>query len=84
VLRTFGHKREDLTRDWKKLHNEGFITCPLCHLLLKWRCAEYVASMKEKRKSYKVFIGKTSLRVSFGPQNKNPVVSQASSTFGCS
>jgi hypothetical protein len=78
VLRTFGHKREEVTRDWKRLYNDGFISCTLYLLLLRWRTrwAEYIASMEEKRMSYKILVGKTSLRVSFGSQNKKPVFSQ--------
>jgi hypothetical protein len=71
-LRTFGHKTEEVTTNWEKLHNEDFISCVLCHLLLRWRrrWAKYVASMEEKRKSYKILVGKTSYGFQLDPRIK--------------
>jgi len=32
----FGHKGEEVTGGWRKLHNEELITCMLHQMLLKW------------------------------------------------
>jgi hypothetical protein len=72
VLRTvFGPKRDEVTREWRKLHNEEL------HILYsspniirhiksrRMRWAGHVARMGEERKLHKVLVGK--------PEGKKPL-----------
>jgi hypothetical protein len=69
LRRIFGTKRDEVTGEWRKLHNEelrNFI-CP--QILLgksrRMRWAGHVARMGEERKVYKVLVGK--------PEGKRPL-----------
>jgi hypothetical protein len=35
LRRIFGHKREEVTGSWRKLHNGSFIICTLHQILLE-------------------------------------------------
>jgi hypothetical protein len=58
--RIFGLKRDEVTRKWKKLHNEDLsdLYCsPNIVRMIKWRrirWAGYVARMGDRRNVYKV------------------------------
>jgi hypothetical protein len=71
LRRIFGPKRDEVTGEWKKLHNEelhSFYSSPDIIRQFKsrrMRCAGHVARMGEERKEYKVLVGK--------PEGKRPL-----------
>jgi hypothetical protein len=64
LRRIFGPRRDKVTRDWKKLHNEelhDLYTSPRIIRIMKsrmMRWAGHVARMGEKRKAYRFLVGK--------------------------
>jgi hypothetical protein len=60
----FGHEREEVTGDWRKLHNEGLHALhpspdriwEMDPVMKSW--AVHVARMGEKRNAYRVLVGK--------------------------
>jgi hypothetical protein len=71
VLRIFGPKRDEVTGEWRKLHNEklhNLYSSPDIIRQIKsrqMRWAGHVAHMGEDRKVYKVLVGK--------PEGKRPL-----------
>jgi hypothetical protein len=71
LRRMFGPKRDEVTGEWRKLHNEelyNMYTSPDIIRQVKLRrvrWAGYVACMGEERKVYKVLVGK--------PKGKRPL-----------
>jgi hypothetical protein len=71
LRRTFGPKRDEVTRDWRKLHNEGLhnlYSSPNIIRMIKSRrmtWAGHVARMREKRNAYRILVGK--------PEGKRPL-----------
>jgi hypothetical protein len=71
LRRIFGPRRDEVTGEWKKLHNEelhNLYSSPDIIRQIKSRrmCwAEHVARMGEERKMYKVLVGK--------PKGKRPL-----------
>jgi len=65
VLRIFGHRRDQVTGEWRKLHNEELnnlywspnILRVINSRRLRW--ARYVARMDERRGVYRVLVEKT-------------------------
>jgi hypothetical protein len=70
LRRTFGPKREDMSRGWRKLHNEKLYnlhssSCTITivkTMMIRW--AEHVALTGEKRNAYRILVGK--------PEGKKP------------
>jgi hypothetical protein len=71
LRRIFGPKRDEVTGEWRKLHNKE-----LCNLyssqsiiriikLRRMRWAEHVARMGEKKNAYRLFVGM--------PEGKRPL-----------
>jgi hypothetical protein len=65
VLRIFGPKWDEVTRGWRKLHNEelhNLYTSPTIFRMVKWRrrvrLAGRVARMGENRTAYRILVGK--------------------------
>ena len=61
LRRIFGPKRDELTGEWKKLHNEELndLFCSLnIFRAIKMRWAGHVACMAERRGVYRVLVGK--------------------------
>jgi hypothetical protein len=65
LRRIFGHKRDEVTGEWKKLHNEELNNL-YCSPNIVWviksrrmRWAGHVARMGEGRVVYRVLVGKT-------------------------
>ena len=64
LRRIFGPKRDDVTREWRKLHNEELndLYCsPNIVRVIKWRrmrWAGHAARMGEGRGVYRVLVGK--------------------------
>jgi hypothetical protein len=63
LRRIFGPKRDEVTGEWRKLHNEEL--CDLYSLpsiiriiKLRIRWAGHVARMEEKRNAYRLLVGK--------------------------
>ena len=64
LRRIFEYKREQLTREWRRLHNEElfalYSSTNVIRVIksrrIKW--AGYVLRMGEKRGAYRVFVGK--------------------------
>jgi hypothetical protein len=59
LRRIFGPRRDEMTRKWRKLHNEelnDLYLSPNIFRVIKW--AEHVARMGEKRGVYRVSVGK--------------------------
>jgi hypothetical protein len=71
LRRIFGPKRNEVTGEWRKLHNEELhnlysspdIIRQVKSMRMRW--AGYVARMGEERKVYKVVVGK--------PEGKRPL-----------
>jgi hypothetical protein len=63
LRRIFGPKRDDVTREWRELHNEelhDLNSSPSIIRIksLRMRWAGHVARMGEKRNAYKLLVGK--------------------------
>ena len=75
LKRIFGPKRDGVTEEWKKLHNEGFndvYTLPNIVRVIKsrrMRWAGHVTRMEEGRGVHKVLMGKPDLRGHWGDQD---------------
>ena len=65
LRRVFGHKREEVTGEWRKLHNEelNYLYCSQNIVrMIKWRRMRwtgYVARMRWEEKLYRVLVGKS-------------------------
>jgi hypothetical protein len=65
LKRIFGPKRDEVTGEWRKLHNEelrDFYSSPSIIRIIKsrrMRWAGHVARMKEKRNAYRLLVGKS-------------------------
>jgi hypothetical protein len=64
LRRIFGTKRDEVTGEWRKLHNEELLdlhSSPSIIRIIKsrrMRWAGHVARMGEKRNAYRLFVGK--------------------------
>jgi hypothetical protein len=64
LRRLFGPKRDGVTGEWRKLHNEEFrdlCSSPSIIRIIKsrrMRCTGHVARMGEKRNTYRLLVGK--------------------------
>jgi hypothetical protein len=64
LRRIFGPKKNDVTGEWRKLHNEEFhdlYSSPsIIRIIKSWRMrwAGLVARMGEKRNAYRLLVGK--------------------------
>jgi hypothetical protein len=73
VLRIFGPKRDEVTGEWRKLHNRelrDLYSSPSKIRMIKskrMRWAGHVARMGEKRNAYRLLVGK--------PKGKRPLAS---------
>jgi hypothetical protein len=71
LRRKFGPKKEEVTGDWRKLHNEELHklhSAPNIIRMIKSRrvrCLGEVARMGKKRNAYRIFVGK--------PEGKRPL-----------
>jgi hypothetical protein len=71
VRRIFGPKKDEVTGEWKKLHNEEFSNLYSSPDIIReiksrrMKCSGHVAHMGEGRKLYKVSVGK--------PEGKRPL-----------
>jgi hypothetical protein len=71
LRRIFGPKRDEVTRGWRKLHNEelhNLYSSPSIIRMIKprrMRWAGLVARMREKRNTYRILVGK--------PKGKRPL-----------
>jgi hypothetical protein len=73
LRRIFGPKRDEVTGEWRKLHNEelrDLYTSPSIIKIMKsrMRWAGHVARMVEKRNAYGLLVGK--------PEGKRPLGDQ--------
>jgi hypothetical protein len=72
LRRTFGPKRDEVTGEWRKLHNEGLhdlYSSPSIIRIIearRMRWAGHVARMREKRNSYRLLVGKPEGRMPLG------------------
>ena len=72
MRRIFGLKREVVTGEWRRLHNEeinDLYSSPKSVRMIKprrMRWAEHVARMEERRGVYRVWVGKTEGKTSLG------------------
>jgi hypothetical protein len=63
LRRIFGPKRDEVTREWRKLHNEelhNLSSLPIVIRIIKsgrMRWAGHVARMGEKRNAYRILVG---------------------------
>ena len=71
LRRIFGPKRDEVTKEWRKLHNEEFNDLDSSSNIFRviksrrMRSAEHVACMREKIGVYRVLVGK--------PEGKRPL-----------
>ena len=71
LSRTFGPKRVEVTREWRKLHydelNDMYVSASVIRVikLRRMRWAGHVARMRERRGVYRVLVGK--------PEEKSPL-----------
>jgi hypothetical protein len=71
LRRIFGPKRDEVTREWRKLHNKelhDLYSLPSIIRIIKsrrMRWAGHVARMGEKRNAYRLLVGK--------PEGKRPL-----------
>jgi hypothetical protein len=71
LRRIFGPKRDEVTGEWRKLHNEelhDLYASPSIIRIIKsrrMRWEDHVARMREKRNAYRLLVGK--------PEGKRPV-----------
>jgi hypothetical protein len=71
LRRIFGPKRDEVTGDWRRLHNEGLrdlYSSPTIIRIIKsrrMRLAGHVARMGENRNAYRLLVGK--------PEGKRPL-----------
>jgi hypothetical protein len=71
LRRIFGPKRDDVTGDWRKLHNDelhNLYSSPNIIRIIKsrrMRWAEHVAGMEATRNAHKILVGK--------PEEKRPL-----------
>jgi hypothetical protein len=71
LRRMFGPRRDEVTGDWRKLHNEelhDLYSSPNIMRMIKsmrMRWAGHVAPMGEKRNAYRILVGK--------PEGKRPL-----------
>jgi hypothetical protein len=71
LRRIFGQKRDEVTREWRKLHNEelhDLYSSPRIIRIIKsrrMRWAGHVKRMEEKRNAYRLLVGK--------PEGKRPL-----------
>jgi hypothetical protein len=72
LRRIFGPKRDEVTGEWRKLHNEelhDLCSSPSIIRIIKsrrMRWASHVARMGEKRTAYRLLVGKPELKRSLG------------------
>jgi hypothetical protein len=63
LLRIFGPRRDEVTGDWRKLHNEklhNFYSSPNIIRMIKSRrikWAGHIARMGQKRNAYRILVG---------------------------
>ena len=65
LRRIFGTKRNEVTGEWRKLHNEELNDLYSSPIIVRVRWAGHVARMGKKRGIYKVLVGK--------PKGKRPL-----------
>jgi hypothetical protein len=71
LRRIFGPKRDEVTGDWRKLHNEelhNLYSSPSIIRMIKsrrMRWAKHVVRMAEKRNAYRLLVGKSEGTLSF-------------------
>jgi hypothetical protein len=62
VLRIFGPKRDEVTGDWRKLHEEELHRLYSAQSIIiksrRMRCAGHVARMGAKSNAYRILVGK--------------------------
>jgi hypothetical protein len=63
LKRIFGPKRDEVTGDWKKLHNKVLLAKHIKSGRMRW--AGYVARIGETRNAYRILMGK--------PEGKRPL-----------
>jgi hypothetical protein len=72
LRRLFGSKRDEVTGEWRKLHNEelnGLYSSPNIVRVIKWRnmrWAEHVARMGERRGVRRILVGKSAVKRPLG------------------
>ena len=72
LRRVFGSKRDEVTGEWRKLHNaelNGLYSSPSIVRVVKsrrMRCAGHVARMGEERGVHRVLVGKHERKRSLG------------------
>jgi hypothetical protein len=75
-VKIFGPKRDEVTGEWRKLHNEELHNLYSSPDIIwkaksrRMRWAEHVARMGEERKLYKVLVGKPEGKLPLGRQRR--------------
>jgi hypothetical protein len=60
-LRVFGPKRDEMTEEWKKLHNEEYFSPSIIRIIKLRRMMDRACSTNgvTKRNTYRLLVGKT-------------------------
>jgi hypothetical protein len=58
LRRIFGPRRDEVTADWRKLHNEDLHNLYPSPSIIRMRWAGHVARMGETRNAYRILVGK--------------------------
>ena len=72
LVELFGSRRDEVTGEWRRLHNEelNYLYCsPIIVRVIKWRrmrWAGHVARMGEEREVYRVLVGNRRERGNWG------------------
>jgi len=75
LRRIFGPRRDEVTREWRKLHNEEINDIVRVIKLRRTRWAGHVARMGEERGVYRVLVGKPEGRRPLGrPRRKGWII----------
>ena len=65
LRRIFGPKRDEVTREWKKLHNDLYYS-PSIVRVIRMGCDGHVARMEDRRDVYYFLVGKHAVKCTLG------------------
>jgi hypothetical protein len=79
LRRIFGPKRDEVTGEWRKLHNKElhdlYSSASIIRIIKSWRIrwSGHVARMGEKRNAYILLVGKPEIKIPLGRPRRRSV-----------